>query len=304
MAHPPRPRRPRSRLRPLLALTLAAGCGGSLAAPPRHAATPSASHGGPAPGRGGPAYDAHAAVPAPPAPPSSAGAGGELAVEHVARPAPDERPGLGTTWGESMWSPVTTRPFERASAAPWATAVIHYNDRDGVLAHAAHVGGALAPLETFVGDGSIGIALVGDGGELLPGVAAMGRNLVVGADGARYRIVIRNATSARFEVVTSVDGLDVIDGKPASPARRGYLVEPRDELVIDGFRQSEAAVAAFRFGRVAASYAARTGGDASVGVIGVAIFAERGARWTPAELDRRDQADPFPAARGYAAPPR
>jgi hypothetical protein len=74
-------------------------------------------------------------------------------------------------------------------------------------------------------------------------------------------------------------------------------------LSIDGFRTSDDAVAAFRFGRVADSYAAQTGGDRNVGVIGLAIFAERGARWTRGELRRRDTADPFPE-RGYAAPPR
>jgi hypothetical protein len=137
---------------------------------------------------------------------------------------------------------------------------------------------------------------------MLPGLAARGRNLVAAVDGQRYQIVIRNHTTARFEVVTSVDGLDVIDGKPAGFDRRGYLVEPQGQLVIDGFRQSDDQVAAFRFGKVADSYAAATSGDANVGVIGVALFAERGATWTRAELGRRDQADPFPA-RGYAAAP-
>jgi hypothetical protein len=61
-------------------------------------------------------------------------------------------------------------------------------------------------------------------------------------------------------------------------------------------------VAAFRFGAVGESYAAKTSGDRNVGVVGVAIFAEKGAVWTPAELQRRDTADPFPA-RGYATPP-
>lgn len=283
-----------------LLLLLLAGCGASMAgAPPPASTTASTPYAGvpvaadtAATARG--AYDAHASVPAP------SPSGGDLAID---RPAPDERPGLGTTWGESVWSPVTTRPFVRSTASPWAVAVIHYNDAEGVRAHAAHVGGTIAPLETYVGDGSIGVSLVGDGGDLLPGVRTTGRNLVVGADGERYRLVVRNATSARFEVVASVDGLDVIDGEPASPERRGYLVDPHGVLVIDGFRQTESQVAAFRFGKVAASYAARTSGDANVGVIGLAIFAEKGAVWTRAELERRDHADPFPA-RTYATPPR
>lgn len=115
--------------------------------------------------------------------------------------------------------------------------------------------------------------------------------------------MVRNQTSARFEIVTSVDGLDVIDGNPADPNRRGYLVDPHGTLAIDGFRTSDDAVAAFRFGRVADSYAAQTAGDRNVGVVGMAIFAERGAAWNTQELRRRDTADPFPQ-RGYAAPPR
>ena len=181
--------------------------------------------------------------------------------------------------------------------------LLHYNDARGAAAHAAYLGTPPAPLEVFAGDGSLSVALVDDHGRTLPGYAADGRALVIGNDGARYRIVVRNGTTARFEIVASVDGLDVIDGKPADPNRRGYIVDPHDVLVIDGFRTSDDAVAAFRFGAVAESYAAQTSGDRNVGVVGLAIFAERGAVWTPAELGRRDAADPFPS-RGYATPPR
>lgn len=224
------------------------------------------------------------------------------AVAPYSDPAP-ERPGLGTSWGEHVDAPITFSPFVRASSSPWATVALHYNDAQGVSAHAAYVGARPTPMEVYAGDGSIAVSLVDDYGRLLPGFHASGRALIVGEDGARYRIVVRNGTSARFEIVTSVDGLDVIDGKPADPNRRGYIVDPHGELVIDGFRTSDSGVAAFRFGAVADSYAAQTTGDRNVGVIGFAIFAERGAVWTPAELQRRDTADPFPA-RGYATPPR
>ena len=217
-------------------------------------------------------------------------------------PAP-ERPGLGTTFGESVYAPISFAPFQRASASPWAEVLLHYNDADGVNAHASYLGATPEPLEVFAGDGSISVALVDDAGRTLPGVQAGGRTLILGQDGARYRIIVRNATTARFEIVASVDGLDVIDGKPADPNRRGYIVDPHDTLVIDGFRTSDSDVAAFRFGRVADSYAAKSSGDRNVGVVGLAIFAERGAVWSPAELQRRDTADPFPS-RGYAMPPR
>lgn len=230
-------------------------------------------------------------------------------ADHVAyegggarQPTP-ERPGLGTTWGEQVQAPISFSPFVRAASSPWAEVLLHYNDAQGVQAHAAYVGSRAQPLEMFAGDGSIGISLVDEGGHTLPGYHANGRALVVGEDGARYRIVVRNGTTARFEIVASVDGLDVIDGKLADPNRRGYIVDPHGVLVIDGFRTSDSAVAAFRFGSVAESYAAQTSGDRNVGVVGFAIFAERGAVWTPAELGTRDTANPFPN-RGYAVPPR
>ncbi len=232
---------------------------------------------------------------------SPPGGGGNIATAEPG-PAPTERPGLGTVWGEDVYAPITQKPFDRAARDPWATAVIRYNDDDGVAAQARYYGNALAPLEIYPGDGSIGVAVVSESGQLLPGFSSGGQALVVGHDGDRYRLVVRNGTDARFEIVASVDGLDVLDGKPADPSRRGYILEARGELVIDGFRQTDERVAAFRFGRVASSYAAQTSGDANVGVIGVAIFPERGAVWTPGELARRSSADPFPG-HTYATPP-
>ena len=223
-------------------------------------------------------------------------------IDRAPEPIPD-RPGLGTSWGESVTAPISFSPFVRASANPWAEVLLHYNDVTGVQAHASYLGERPAPLEIYAGDGALSVALVDEAGRTLPGFLAGGRTLIMGEDGARYHIVVRNATTARFEVVASVDGLDVIDGHPADPGRRGYLVDPHGTLVIEGFRTSDDAVAAFRFGKVADSYAAQTTGDRNVGVVGLAIFAERGAVWTPAELGRRDTADAFPA-RGYATPPR
>lgn len=220
----------------------------------------------------------------------------------IAEPAPD-RPGLGTQWGEAVSAPISFAPFVRGSGSPWAEVLLHYNDAQGAAAHAAYLGTAPQPLEIYTDDRSLSVALVDEAGRTLPGYAAGNRSLVVGEDGARYRIVVRNGTTARFEVVASVDGLDVIDGHQADPNRRGYIVDPHGVLVIDGFRTSDDAVAAFRFGAVADSYAAQTSGDRNVGVVGLAIFSERGAVWTPAELGRRDSADPFPN-RGYAMPPR
>lgn len=222
----------------------------------------------------------------------------------VEQEQPRERPGLGTVFGETRASGVHMTRFARATADPFAAMVLHYNDEEGVRAHASYLGqGGLAPYRFPTDGGGISVALVGEHGDLLPGGEAGGKRFVVGHAGQRYEILVHNQTGGRFEVVASVDGLDVIDGEPAHVDKRGYVLEPYATVRIDGWRRSQEVVAAFRFGRVSDSYAGRTAGDRNVGVIGLAFFAEQGGRWTTDELWRRDTADPFPAERGYAQPP-
>jgi hypothetical protein len=72
-----------------------------------------------------------------------------------------------------------------------------------------------------------------------------------------------------------VDGRDVLDGRPSELEKRGYIVQPYGEVVIDGFRLNNESVAAFRFSDVRHSYAAKMGDARDVGVIGVAVFPER-----------------------------
>ena len=217
---------------------------------------------------------------------------------------PRERPGLGTVFGENVNSHVRMKTFVRATSQPFAAVAMHYNDEEGVRAHAAYRGrSGLAPYRAHTPAGGISVALTDQYGNLLHGGDANGRALIVGQADQRYNIVIQNQTGGRYEVVASVDGLDVIDGRPANLSKRGYILEPYSTLTIDGFRRSQSEVAAFRFGRVSQSYAARTSGDRNVGVIGAAFFAERGSVWTTDELHRRDTADPFPGERGYAQPP-
>ena len=124
------------------------------------------------------------------------------------------------------------------------------------------------------------VELVDDTGAVLPTFEHGGRTYVLGSKGRRYAVRVHNGTAGRVEVVVSVDGRDAIDGRPSSFGKRGYVVDPWSEAVIDGFRLSDASVAAFRFGSVASSYAARMGDARDVGVIGVAVFPEEAPRWT------------------------
>lgn len=156
--------------------------------------------------------------------------------------------------------------------------------------------------------GPYALEVVDEGGRPLPTFLHHGRTYVLGRHGARYMLRIRNQSPERVEVVASVDGRDVVDGKPASVAKRGYLVEPWGEVTIDGFRISTASVAAFRFSSVDASYAARMGDDRDVGTIGVAVFPELPRRVVvpepyPAPYDEDDFFAGAPRAEAPGSPP-
>jgi hypothetical protein len=104
-----------------------------------------------------------------------------------------------------------------------------------------------------------------------------GENYVMGHTGERYMIRVSNHTGRRIEAVVTVDGRDAIDGKAGDfQHKRGYLVPAWGQVDIDGWRLSQSQAAAFRFSSVADSYAARTGNAREVGVIGLAVFPERG----------------------------
>ena len=223
---------------------------------------------------------------------------------------PTERPGLGTGWGESRVSHVHEVGFDRSDTRPFAVATLHYNDLRGVQALAAYhqaVSGGGVLHEIPEAGGAITVSIVGQNGSPLDAIKVGDRTYVIGHEGERYSIVMTNHTNHRFESVASVDGLDVVNGHPASLDNRGYLLAPFGRVEIDGFRQSQDAVAAFRFSRVSDSYAAQTSGDREVGVIGVAFFSERSDSfdpWSFDELRTRETANPFPADPRYARPPR
>jgi hypothetical protein len=142
------------------------------------------------------------------------------------------------------------------------------------------------------------IEIVDDALRAYPTFFQGGRRFLLGAVGERYVVRISNPTAGRVEAVVSIDGLDAIDGRPASFAKRGYIVPPYGEVTIDGWRTSLDSVAAFRFSSVPASYAARTGRDRNVGVIGAAFFRERPVvvRMPPPRASRAAPSSPAPKA--------
>ncbi|HDS2881646.1 TPA: hypothetical protein QIE00_002607, partial [Escherichia coli] len=115
---------------------------------------------------------------------------------------------------------------------------------------------------------------------------------------------VRNySRNTNYEIVATVDGLDVLNGKQGSLNNNGYIVNAGDSLAIKGFRKDKHTEAAFQFANVADSYAANSAqGDVrNTGVIGFAAFELQG----PAKNALPPcSGQAFPADNnGYAPPP-
>ena len=209
------------------------------------------------------------------------------------------RPGLATGWGSEKSSSMAVKSFVRASSKPAGTDVIYYNNSQGIKAMTSNAE-RVAGMQTAAGElvewgikGGLGFLATYKEGN---------RRLISGGSGRSYIISVRNRSKSALEIVASVDGLDVIDGKTATFGKRGYLVAAGATLEIDGFRTSSETVATFKFSSVANSYANMRHGDTrNVGVIGIAVFTQKGVNpwtWMPQEISRRGQARAFAEAPG------
>jgi len=212
---------------------------------------------------------------------------------------PQERPGLATGWGAEKASKLQDVHFVRTSSKPAGTDMVFYNDSAGIDAMVGYKR-KVSPMQTAAGEmvewgikgGSSFLETYKENG--------YGRRLVEGGKGGRYSIVVKNRSKSALEIVASVDGLDVQDGKTASFSKRGYIIAPGNTLEIEGFRTSSSTVAAFKFSSVSNSYANMKHGDTrNVGVIGIAVFTKKGVNpwtWMPGEVNQRKTANPFATA--------
>jgi hypothetical protein len=221
-------------------------------------------------------------------------------------PLLEQRAGLATTAGASTRSEVNETQFHRrAGAGPDGTDSFFYNDELGARTLMGALGGSRKHSGLFpVAGGRLRVGLTSprygfmeiSGYDELPYMEADGSRAVIGRLGQPYGIRVKNVSSARLEIVLSVDGLGVRDGKTASVKRRGYVLEPGEEDTIRGFRTDDESVRQFVFGTVAQSEAAKKGQARNVGVIGVAVYEEDEATAKAARLEealRRAGAKPF-----------
>lgn len=124
---------------------------------------------------------------------------------------------------------------------------------------------------------------------------------IEGREGSNFTLRIRNGSSRRVLAVISVDGLSVLDGKPAGIKSGGFILDPYGSIEVPGWMLNSQEAAKFFFaGRTEkgdASYVAQIGGDtANKGVIGVIFLGEVPS--IPDIRDFRERSVMFSAPRG------
>lgn len=198
---------------------------------------------------------------------------------------------LGTQWGDEVNSRVTTVDLRRNSTAPIEQMQVYYADKN-------YQGRTLNSMSLMAG--KIDFSIAADNGKL-PIYRDTGNYYVRGKAGQAYRLVYKNNSANTYEIVASVDGLNVINGSQASINGQGYVLKPNGNLVIEGFRKNQNAVASFIFSKPEDAYAANSyaGSIHNTGVIGTVIY----ELYDPNKA-RPLQPQAFPADNRYAPPPR
>jgi len=137
----------------------------------------------------------------------------------------------------------------------------------------------------------VGFEILVDGRPLRT-VSHAGRTYVpVPRLGTEYEIRVWNDGPRRITAIVSVDGLSVINGRPASEDDPGYIVAANSDIRIKGWRRDLDTVAAFSFENREKSYASRMGYPDNIGVIGLVAIEEMSWRSAPL-LERKESIAP------------
>lgn len=177
--------------------------------------------------------------------------------------AADEK--LGTKWGDEIDSHVTEVQLKRKSDSPLAETIVQYADKN-------YKGKTVNSIS--IAAGKVSFSVVDDRGNRIPMYRVGQSYYLSGREGQSYQLQYENNTGKTFEVVASVDGVDVIDGSEASRSNSGYVLHAHDSLKIEGFRKSESAVASFTFSKPKDAYAANSDNSSiqNTGVIGTVLY--------------------------------
>ena len=207
-------------------------------------------------------------------------------------------PTVGTAWGDDVSSAVKEVYAERETREPTEIILVNYSAKNSAGNHKVY----------SIRSGDLEYAIRDASFNSLPLFSRYSRGeqqyFVPARVGTTYQLYVRNySRDTNYEIVATVDGLDVLNGKPGSLNNNGYIVNAGTSLSIKGFRKDLNTEAAFTFADVTHSYAANSAhGDVrNVGVIGFAAFELKGkAKKTLPPCS----AQAFPGDNnGFAAPP-
>lgn len=239
-------------------------------------------------------------------PATDTGASYDASTKASARAASPASASLGTRWGEGRDARVTEVSVTRLNPKQANDILtLSYDGRSPTSGSHNKI------LAKSMANGCVAFSVTDNNGRKmqLEQKGDTGALRLAGHQGERYALSFFNqCPNMVYEIIATVDGLDVITGKPGSVVNAGYLAFPGRELVIDGFRKSNQEVAAFRFSSVAQSYANNTAaGDArNTGVIGVALFEVSESGREPEAKSEPGTSNAFPAdshTETYAPPP-
>jgi hypothetical protein len=186
----------------------------------------------------------------------------------------DER--LGTKWGDDVSSYVTQVDLKRLSNRPIDETQVRYANKQ-------FSGRSINSISLAAG--KVSFSIVDDRGRILP-LYRDGQNYYLSAlDGQSYQLRYSNTSNQTFEIVASVDGLDVLDGSLASRSNSGYVLRPYSSFAIEGFRKSNSSVASFTFSRPKDAYAANSanGSVQNTGVIGTVVYELKAPEYNPSK---------------------
>jgi hypothetical protein len=98
---------------------------------------------------------------------------------------------------------------------------------------------------------------------------------IEGREGNNYTIELTNRSNVCSLFILSVDGLDVLEGKPAGLNSQGYVIPAGNTVSVPGWKVNDQQAAEFYFSRSRESYVNSIGGStANTGVIGAMVFSE------------------------------
>ncbi|MCL2162772.1 MAG: hypothetical protein FWH56_13095, partial [Betaproteobacteria bacterium] len=127
-------------------------------------------------------------------------------MRHQHQPQPEQARAserLGTQWGEGISSNITTVDLQRVSSQPVDLVEIYYSAT-------RYMGNAIQ--EAMIANGRIGMSVLSESGRKWELTKDGSRLYLRGQDGERYQLFYQNYSQNTYEIVATVDGLDVMDG--------------------------------------------------------------------------------------------